>query len=70
MATVEFHATVSGGVIQVPQEYQEQFLGRVRVILMADTPQASAPAALDDLLAHPLRIAGFQPLTRDDAHAR
>lgn len=70
MAAVEFQATIRDGVIQVPAEYMEQFTDGVRVILMADTSRRPTDTMLDDLLAHPLKMSGFHPMTRDAAHER
>jgi hypothetical protein len=70
MHAVEFKAKVKNGVIEIPQEYKEQFKSLVRVILLADEPETSLVNLIDQLLANPLKVNGFRPLTREEAHAR
>ena len=70
MHAVEFKAKVKNGVIEIPQEYKEQFKSLVRVILLADEPETSVVNLIDQLLANPLKVNGFRPLTREEAHAR
>lgn len=70
MHAVEFKAKVKNGVIEIPQEYKEQFKSLVRVILLADEPESSVVNLIDQLLANPLKVNGFRPLTREEAHAR
>jgi hypothetical protein len=69
MYAIEFKATVKNGVIEIPREYKEQFKSLVRVILLADEPQTSVASLIDQLLANPLKISGFRPLTREEVYA-
>ena len=70
METVQFKTKIKNGVIEVPKKYQKKFKDNVRVILVAESSKAKAVNYLDDLMAHPLKVKGFQPLTREEAHAR
>jgi len=70
METVQFKAKIKNGVIEVPKKYQGKFKDGVRVILVAETPKTKAVHYLDELMAHPLKVRGFQPLTREETHAR
>lgn len=70
MQTVEFQTTVIDGTIEVPREYQEQFRDRVKVTLQTIEPRSTGANLIDELLARPLKLSGFQPLTREEAHAR
>ena len=63
MYAVEFHTTIDNGVIKIPVEYQGKFGKGVRVILLAEDKD-SAEDYIDKLLAQPLKIKDFQPLTR------
>lgn len=44
----------------------------LQAVVMIDAPQsADLPNdAIAELIAHPIRLAGFQPLSRDEAHSR
>jgi len=70
MLVVEFQATVKDGVIEIPPEYRGQVRGRVRVILLTDEAPAVKANMIDVLLAHPVEVQDFRPLTREEAHAR
>jgi len=66
---IEFQARVKDGIIQVPMQYQEQLKTTVRVIILVEPP-ASRQTFIDQLLAHPLQIPDFQPLSRDEIYVR
>ena len=70
METVQFRTKIKNGVIEVPKKYQGKFKDNVRVILVAESSMAKAANYLDELMAHPLKVKGFRPLTREEAHAR
>jgi hypothetical protein len=67
---VEFQAIVNDGVIEIPPEHRDQVTGRVRVILLSDESPAVKANMIDLLLAHPVEVEGFTPLTREEAHDR
>ncbi len=71
LQAVEFQAFVKNGMIEVPREYRKRLSQRVRVIVLAEEDRIAQSATLiDDLLLNPIKIEGFTPLTRDEAHAR
>ena len=70
METVQFRTRIKNGVIEIPKKYQGKFKDSVRVILVAESTKAKAINYLDELMAHPLKVKGFRPLTREEAHAR
>lgn len=70
MQAIEFQAIVKNGMIEIPSEYQKNLTRRVRVIVLAEENREQHTNLIDDLLEHPLKIQGFQPLTRDESHAR
>ena len=71
MRTAEFEADVRNGTIEIPAEYRELFGDSVRVTLSADEPDGrSSLTILDQWLASPIRLADFQPLSREQAHER
>ena len=70
METVQFRTKIKNGIIEVPKKYQGKFKDNVRVILVVESTKAKAINYLDELMAHPLKVKGFRPLTREEAHAR
>jgi len=70
LETEQFKTKIKNGVIEVPKKFQNKFKDNVRVILVAESTKAKATNYLDELMAHPLKVKGFQPLTREEAHAR
>lgn len=64
MYAIEFHTKVKNGSITIPEEYRDQLKGNVRVILVAEE-SAEKFDMIEYLLANPLNIEGFKPLTRD-----
>ena len=69
MQAVEFQTQVKDGHITIPEAYQQEVTGMVRVIILTQS-HSKTPNLLDDLLDDPLVIAGFSPLTRDQSHER
>ena len=69
MYAVEFHTTIKDGTIEIPEVYRHHFQERVRVILLAEEDRTTANL-IDQLLQHPLKVAGFKPFTRDEMYER
>ncbi|MGE3999879.1 MAG: hypothetical protein AB7I48_06665 [Planctomycetaceae bacterium] len=70
MQAVEFQTTIKNGAIEIPSEFRDRLTDRVRVIVLVEDRVPAGPNIIDRLLKQPLRIPGFQPLTREEAHAR
>lgn len=70
METIQFRTRIKNGVIEVPRKYQGKFKDNVRVILVVEGSKTKAANYLDELMAHPLKVKRFRPLTREEAHAR
>ena len=70
MYAIEFQTTVKNGMIKIPQENEKHFQHRVKVILRAEEDARPATNLIDQLLAKPLRIKNFKPLTREEIYAR
>jgi hypothetical protein len=78
MYAIEFRTKIKNGVIKIPVEFWERLSregteDRVRVIVLTEEPaEVPRPDARVDfiaqLLADPLEIPDFIPLTRDEAH--
>jgi len=69
MYAIEFQATVKDGIIEIPRKYLRNLTTRVRVILLAEESPKSTVNFIDQLLAKPMRVQGFRPLTREEVHA-
>ena len=70
METIQFRTRIKNGVIEIPRKYQGKFKDNVRVILVVESSKTKAANYLDELMAHPLKVKGLRPLTREEAHAR
>jgi hypothetical protein len=69
MYAIEFQATVKNGTIEIPEVYRDRFKERVRVILLAEE-ESGTGNLIDQLLQHPIKVAGFKPLTREEIYGR
>lgn len=69
MYAVEFQAKVKNGTIEIPEVYRGRFKERVRVILLTEDTSATVNL-IDQLLQHPLKVAGFKPLAREEIYER
>ena len=70
METIQFKTKVKNGVIEIPAKYKGKVKDNVRVIVITDEKKKGKSDIIDELMAHPLKIKGFKPLTREEAHAR
>lgn len=70
MYAVEFQTTVQNGTIQIPHEYVQRIPSRVKVILLAAEERHPTTNLIDQLLANPLKIKNFKPLTRAEIYDR
>lgn len=69
MYAIEFQTTVKNGIIEIPRQYLRNLTNRVRVILLVEEAKTTVNF-IDQLLAHPVRVKGFRPLTREEVYAR
>jgi hypothetical protein len=69
MYAVEFQAKIKDGTNEIPEMYRNRFKEHVRVILLAEEESITA-TLIDQLLQHPLKVAGFKPLTREEIYER
>jgi hypothetical protein len=68
--SIEFHTVIKDGAIVIPAEHVPLLFGGATVIVVPDASRVASPNLIDQLLANPLRVPGFQPLTREETHAR
>lgn len=67
---VEFTTKIKEGIIEVPEVHRERFTDNVKVILLLEEETPEDDDMIADLLAHPLDLPDFTPLTREAAHGR
>ena len=70
MVTVQFKSKIKNGVIEVPRKYQGKLRSNVHVILKAETSRVKSKNYLDKLIAHPIKVKKFIPITREQIYAR
>mgnify|MGYP000216548033 CR=1 FL=1 len=70
MQAIEFQAVIKNGVIKIPHRYLRSLSSRVRVILLIEQMPETTANFIDQLLAQPVRVRGFRPLTREEIYAR
>jgi hypothetical protein len=69
MMAIEFTTEITGDTIEIPEAHRGQINGTVRVIVLP-SESSEQPDMIANLLAHPLQIADFSPLTRDETNER
>ena len=69
MYAIEFQTRIEEGVIQIPLQYRNKLEQVVRVIILANVQEKTANL-IDQLLESPLKVEGFQPLSREEIYAR
>jgi len=69
MYAIEFQTKVENGHIEIPAEFKDRLVGCVRVIVLAEEQRAKANL-LDQLLANPIKLENFVPLTREEIYER
>jgi len=69
MQAVEFQAKIKNGMIEIPAQYKDKLKEIVRVIILTDESEPT-PNLIDQLLATPLKIRNFKPLTRAEIYER
>jgi hypothetical protein len=70
METIEFRTKIKNGMIQIPAKFKGKVADDVQVILISKSEKKSKTDIIDKLMSHPLKVKGFKPMTRDEAHAR
>ncbi len=69
MYAIEFHTTITNGMIEVPQYYLPHLAKHAKVIvLMEETHQKTG--ILAQLFQTPLKLKHFTPLTREEIYDR
>jgi hypothetical protein len=70
MVTVQFKSKVKNGIIEIPRKYRRKIRDNVRVILKTETRKVRSKNYLDKLIAQPVKVKNFRPLTREQIYAR
>jgi hypothetical protein len=69
MHAVEFKAKIKNGMIEIPSQYKDKLKEIVRVIILTDDSEATTNL-IDQLLASPLKVKNFKPLSRAEVYER
>ena len=69
MDAIEFETKIENGHIEIPDEFKGQLAGNVHVIVWTETPSAQTDF-LDYLLANPIKVDQFTPMTREEIYER
>lgn len=67
MSTIEFHAKVTNGSIDIPEQYRNKVKGDVHVILVEEGV-AQGFDMIEHLLDNPLKVEAFEPFTREELY--
>ena len=68
--SVEFNAKIKQGIIEIPEEYQQELTqeDEVTVILIKKTKKISQTGIIAELTDNPISVPGLRKLTRDDIY--
>ena len=69
MHAVEFKAKIKNGMIEIPSQYKDKLKEIVRVIILTDEGETTTNL-IDQLLASPLKVRNFKPLSRAEIYER
>ncbi|RME48935.1 MAG: hypothetical protein D6796_05615 [Caldilineae bacterium] len=69
MRAIEFRTRVKDGMIEIPSQYRDTLEDVVRVIILADEKEP-VENLIDRLLASPLKLKNFKPLSRAEIYER
>lgn len=67
MYAIEFQTRVTNGSIEIPGEFKDKLAGLVRVIVLTKE-KAAENDMISQLLVNPIRLADFEPLTREEIY--
>ena len=73
MSTVEFQAIVKNGVIEIPEQYQQEVeaMEVVEVVVKkAEKQKKKISGFFKELTENPIEVKDFKPLTRDEIYDR
>lgn len=70
MQTITFDTNIKNGIIQIPEKLQGKVSNSVRVILISKSGENSQTDMIEELMANPIHLKDFKPLTRDEANER
>lgn len=70
MVTVRFQTRIKDGVIQIPRKYRSKLSDDVRVLIQIESKKSQSVNYIDQLMAQPVMVRKFKPLTREQIYAR
>ena len=68
--SVEFKAKIKQGIIEIPEEYQQELTeeNEVTVIVLKQPKRISQTGMIAELTQNPISVRGIRKLTRDEIH--
>jgi hypothetical protein len=69
MYTIEFETVIEDSLVKLPAAYAQSLVGKVKVIVLKEEPLEDTSTVIDELLAHPLEVPNFVPLSRAEIYA-
>ncbi|MBD2485365.1 MULTISPECIES: hypothetical protein [Planktothrix] len=68
--SVEFKAKIQQGIIEIPEEYQQDLReeNEVTVIILKQPKRISQTGIIAELTQNPISVPGVRKLTKDDIH--
>ena len=68
--SVEFNAKIKQGIIEIPEEYQQELNkeDEVTVIVIKKTKKISQTGIIAELTDNPISVPGLRKLNRDDIY--
>ena len=73
MSTIKFQATVKNGLIEIPDQYQQEVeaMEVIEVVVKkAEKQNKKISGFLKELIENPIEVKDFKPLTRDEIYDR
>lgn len=67
---VEFKAKIKQGIIEIPEEYQQDFRedSEVQVIVIKQNKKISTTGIIAELTQNPVAVQGIRQLNREEIH--
>ncbi len=75
MFAVEFRTKIKNGTIELPKKFRKVLTENVKVIILKEQTSTNRHVSsefsfIDQLLAEPIKMKEFSPLSREETHGR
>ena len=69
MEAIEFKSKIKNGIILIPEKYKQKIGNTVKVIVITEKKK-NRLGIIDKLLANPIKIKNFSPISREEIYER